>query len=66
MMQLLTDQNGTDLETLTAVIARSQIVVHPLAIPARPLPAGFDATDVAVLDWIVAEGRRLGRGLVLI
>jgi hypothetical protein len=28
------------------------------------LPAGFDCVDVAVLDWIAAEGRRLGRGLL--
>jgi hypothetical protein len=64
MMQLPTDHIGPNLETLTAVIARSQIVVSAPAAPARRLPAGFDDTDVAVLDWIVAEGRRLGRGLV--
>ena len=28
------------------------------------LPAGFDYVDIAVLDWIAAEGRRLGRGLL--
>jgi hypothetical protein len=28
------------------------------------LPAGFDDVDLAVLDWIAAEGRRLGRGLL--
>jgi hypothetical protein len=27
------------------------------------LPAGFDYADIAVLDWITAEGRPLGRGL---
>jgi hypothetical protein len=43
-----------DLETLAAVIAHSQIVV---AAPVRRLPAGFDAVDIAILDWIVAETR---------
>ena len=28
------------------------------------LPAGIDYVDIAVLDWIAAEGRRLGRGLL--
>ncbi len=46
----------TGVETLIAVIARSQIVV------ARPprcrLPAGFDDVDIAILNWIAAEGRR--------
>jgi hypothetical protein len=53
----------TDLETLAAVVARSQIVVGDRA-PRRRLPAGFDAADVAVLDWIAAEGRRAGRSFV--
>jgi hypothetical protein len=47
----------TDLETLAAVIARSQIVVAGRT-PCRRLPAGFDEVDVAILDWIAAEGRR--------
>jgi hypothetical protein len=56
-----------DLETLAAVIARSQIVFT--CISARPalrrrLPAGFDEVDVAILDWIAAEGRHAGRVLV--
>lgn len=53
----------TDLETLAAVIARSQIVVADRT-SSRWLPAGFDSVDVAILDWIAAEGRRAGRGLV--
>jgi hypothetical protein len=28
------------------------------------LPAGFDYADIAVLDWIAAEGRHQGRGLL--
>ena len=46
---------GPDLETLAAVIARSPIVV---AEAKRRLPAGYDAVDVAILDWILDENRR--------
>jgi len=50
-----------DLVSIIAVIERSQIVIA--AIPAQPaylfrrlyLPAGFEAVDVAVLEWIVAQ-----------
>jgi hypothetical protein len=42
------------------VIARSQIVLAGPA-PRRLLPAGFDEVDVAVLDWIAAEGRHAGQ-----
>ena len=49
------------MDTVTAVIARSQIVVHGHgttheAIIGR-LPAGFDAVDVVVLEWIAAHMR---------
>jgi hypothetical protein len=47
-----------DVETLAAVIAHSQIVV---AEPARRLLAGFDDVDLAILDWIIAESRLVGR-----
>jgi hypothetical protein len=47
-----------DVETLAAVIAHSQIVV---AATGKRLPAGFDEVDIAILDWIVAESRHLGR-----
>jgi hypothetical protein len=55
---------------LAAVIARSPIVVAATAPPpmqpalARRFPAGFDDVDIAVLEWIAAEGRRLGRSFV--
>jgi hypothetical protein len=58
-----------DLGTLAAVIAHSQIVVAAPAMDRRPttehrsLPAGFGDVDVAVLEWIAAEGRRVGREL---
>jgi len=45
---------GADLETLAAVIARSPIIV---AAPKRRLPAGYDAVDLAILDWIMDESR---------
>ncbi len=47
-----------DVETLAAVIAHSQIVV---AEPARRCLAGLDEVDLAILDWIIADGRRAGR-----
>jgi hypothetical protein len=53
--------NGSDfpdLATLRAMIAHSQICVPSPAGGARPLPAGFDAVDIAILEWIAAEGRR--------
>ena len=50
--------NFSDLKTLVAVIAHSQIVVPARACRAPELPAGFDAVDIAILDWIAAEGRR--------
>jgi hypothetical protein len=60
-MQLLMDQDRPTLATLVAVIAHSPIVV---ARAAR-LPDGFEAVDVAILDWIAAEGRRIGHGFVV-
>ena len=65
-MQLGQDQHYQDVATLAAVIAHSQIVVEPSTRSAPCLPAGFDDVDLAVLDWIAAEGRRLGRSLLVI
>jgi len=58
-MQVVMDR--PDFDTLAAVIAHSQIVV---AQTIRRLPAGFDAVDVAILDWIATEGRRAGHRYV--
>jgi hypothetical protein len=44
----------------TAAIAHSQIVVT-LAVAQRFLPVGFDDQDVAILQWIAAEGRHAKR-----
>ena len=41
---------------------RQIVVVQPRPMPS--LPAGFDDSDIAVLDWIAAEGRRLGRSIL--
>jgi hypothetical protein len=63
--------NDPKLATLVAVIAHSPIVVPrpprlaPSLAPslAPPLPAGFEAVDLAILEWIAAEGRRAGQRL---
>ena len=53
-------------DRIVAVIARSPIVVSDLCL-AEPaarlaaLPDHFDEVDLAILDWIAAEGRRIGR-----
>lgn len=57
------DTRYADLETLAAIIARSPIVVAP-ACRRRRLPAGFDEADVAILEWIAAEGRRAGGNFI--
>ena len=56
------DRDRISIETFAAVIARSPIV---MARPAARFPAGFELVDVAILDWIAAEGRRIGRGFAL-
>jgi hypothetical protein len=54
-----------DIATLAAMISHSQIVVpEPPRDPAC-FPAGYEDIDIAILDWIAAEGRRVGRGLAL-
>jgi hypothetical protein len=53
----------TDLKTLAAAMACSQIVVARRR-SRRRLPAGFDAVDVAILEWIAAESRRAGSAVV--
>jgi hypothetical protein len=49
---------GCDIATITSVIARSGIVVSTAG---ERLPAGYEQVDVAILHWIAAEGRRIGR-----
>jgi len=50
-----------DLGTLAAVIAHSQIVLAGQGADRRQFPAGFDDVDIAMLEWIASEGRRVGR-----
>ena len=64
MMGFANHDDVPTAETLAALIARSQIVVSSSAAPSELLPAGFDDADVAILDWIAAEGRRMGRSFV--
>ena len=56
----------SELATLRAAIAHSQIYAPLAPAPStRRLPPGFDAADLAILEWIAAEGRRAGRGLAV-
>jgi hypothetical protein len=62
------NEPGIDLATLRAVIARSPILVSQVAAIGMPprglrLPLGFDAKDIAVLDWVAGERRRASRSL---
>jgi hypothetical protein len=65
-MERATFQHGVEPATLAATIAHSPIVVPRRESGSRlsRLPAGFDAVDVAILDWIAAEGRRAGRSFL--
>jgi hypothetical protein len=59
------DQSFSDLAMLVAIIAHSQIVFaqpRPARKAVRQLPAGFEDVDIAILDWIAAEGS--GRNLL--
>jgi hypothetical protein len=60
-MNWTTDHPGPDLHTLVAAIARSQIVVAAAPAQTSRFPVGFDAIDIAILEWIAREGRRRGR-----
>jgi len=63
-MKLGTDWQYPTVEVLAAMIAHSQIMVTQPAETTPPLPAGFDDIDIAVLEWIAAEGRRLDQSLL--
>jgi hypothetical protein len=54
-----------DLAAIASAIARSQIIFRrilawPMLRIARrfDLPSGFEDVDIAILEWIAAEGRR--------
>ena len=63
MMKLSRDQDSLAFEILATVVAHSQIVMAQPAKPVPHFPAGFDEVDIAILDWIAAEGRRVGSAL---
>jgi hypothetical protein len=54
-----------DVATLAAMISHSQIVVPEPPRYGESFPAGYEEIDIAILDWIAAEGRRAGCGLAL-
>jgi hypothetical protein len=68
---LTTPTTYCGLNRILAVIARSSIVVSHVC-SAEPgarlaaLPDHFDKVDLAILDWIAAEGRRIGRNVARI
>jgi hypothetical protein len=61
-MKFLMGHDRSLLETILALVGRSSIA---LARPLANLPPGFTEVDVAVLNWIAAEGRRIGRDYAL-
>ena len=56
------NQHRPTAAALIDVIARSPIVLRR---PPESLPAGFGDVDAAILAWIAAEGRRIGRRYTL-
>ena len=64
-MKSFQEHNCPDLATLAAVIGHSPIIVALPTARRACLPAAFDERDIAILEWIAAEGRRIGRGYAL-
>ena len=56
------EQDRPDLVTLATAIARSPIAVAAPVACVRVLPAGFDAADADILEWIAEECRRTRLG----
>lgn len=54
----MTGLDCPDIATLAAVIAHSQIVLPRRPVAHLGFPAGFDDVDIAILQWIAAEGGR--------
>jgi len=61
-MKFSMDQDPVGVEALVAAIARSPIIVLP---PVTLLPAGFGGVNLAFLNWLAAEARRMRRSLSL-
>ena len=64
-MTFARDQGCPRLEALVALIAHSPIVVAEPHNPAERFLIGFKDVDIAVLNWIAGERRRLGAILVM-
>ena len=64
MQATMNRHDWPDLDTLADVISRSQIKVPATGTNETGLPAGFDEADIAILEWIAAEGRRSGHSHV--
>ena len=58
-MKIVIGRERSLLEAILALIGRSPIA---FAKPAVDLPAEFTTVDLAVLEWIATEGRRISRG----
>ena len=58
-MKILMGQELSLLAAIWALIGCSPIIVPK---PVAGLPDGFTEIDAAVLEWIAAEGRHIGRG----
>jgi hypothetical protein len=56
------DQKFVSVETLTAAIARSPIVV---AQSPTLLPDGFEEVDLAILAWLAGEAQRVRRATLM-
>ena len=56
------DQHVVSVETITAAIAGSPIVIVP---PVTLLPAGFEDVDLAILNWLAAEAQLMRRSFAL-
>ena len=57
-MRLIPGSYSPTIESLSAEIACSQIVVARPYRTVSSLPVGFDHADMSVLDWIAATGSR--------
>jgi hypothetical protein len=64
-MTFARDQDCPRLEALVALIAHSSIVIAEQRDPPARFLVGFEDVDIAVLNWIAGERRRLGAILVM-
>jgi hypothetical protein len=58
---LFPDEFHPELTALIAIMARSTIRITRPRVDRHDFPAEFDDVDIAILKWIAAESRPLGR-----